>query len=164
MRDLWQVCWSSKLSMLSDLIMVPPSFLATLVHCLDSNMSMNFLPDQCKNAFSGPVLQLVQCNLSVLWQAFTTHSVTKAMPIQFIDSKNYNYKETERPYNCCIWLLHMPFSWLAINVLRGGHTQTHTRTRYITFKDETISRKQIHAGLRPAYAWFKNILLQLQIT
>ena len=38
------------------MIMVPPSSLATLVHCLDSNMSMNFLPDQCKIASSGPAI------------------------------------------------------------------------------------------------------------
>ena len=27
------------------------------------------------------------------WQAFTTRSVTKATPIQFIDSKGHNYEE-----------------------------------------------------------------------
>ena len=40
---------------------------------------------------------------------------------------------------------------LVSNSLRGGHTHTYKHSR-----TEAILRNQVHAGHRPALAWFKN--------
>ena len=79
-----------------------------------------------------------------------THSVTKAMPIQFIDSKNHikkwkGHKTALSGYYTCLSrdLLLMP---------SGADTHTHTPT----FTDETILRNLACAGLQPG---LKNIFL-----
>ena len=46
---------------------------------------------------------------------------------------------------------------LVINSLRGRHTHTQTNTHaYRHSRTEAILRNQVHAGRRPALAWFKN--------
>ena len=75
---------------------------------------------------------------SLLWQALTMRSVTKATPVQLIDARSHMKKQRCRKtalsgYYACFSrdLLLMP---------SGADTHTHTHTP--TFMDETISRNQ----------------------
>ena len=83
-------------------------------------------------------------------------SVTKATPIQFIDSKSRikkrrDYKTALSSYYACLSrdLLLMASGW------------THTHIHTPTFADEMISRNQACVGRRPSRAWFKTRGIQL---
>ena len=52
-----------------------------------------------------------------------TSSVTKAMPIKFVNVKCYIKKWKGRKTPLC-----MPFTLLVINALTGGHVDTHAST------------------------------------
>ena len=78
-------------------------------------------------------------------------SVTKATPIQFIDSKTHLKKQRSRKttlsgYYSCLSrdLLLMPL---------GVDTHKHTPT----FTDETISINQAHNGMPPTQLWFNYV-------
>ena len=85
----------------------------------------------------------------LLWQAFTTHSVTKVTPIQFIDGRSHVNKRRCRKtalsgYYACFSrdLLLIPRGW----------THTHTPT----FVDETISRNQMRVAEGPRMPGLKS--------
>ena len=84
----------------------------------------------------------------LLRQAFTTGSVTKATPIQFIDSKSGIKKWRGRKtalsgyYSC--------FSRDLLLMASGVDSHTHSHTHTPMFVDETIQET------RRVRAWFKN--------
>ena len=78
--------------------------------------------------------------LHLLWQVFTTRSVTKAMPIQLIDGRSHMKK-----WRCCKTALSGYYAYFSCDVLLiplGADTHTNTPT----FADETISRNQARAA------------------
>ena len=77
-----------------------------------------------------------------------TRSVTKAMPIQFIDSNSHIKKWTGRklPYQV---IMHA-FQMICYKCPEGGHN-TRPRRCTPTFVDKTILRNQAHVGLKTTY-------------
>ena len=78
-------------------------------------------------------------------------SVTKATPIQFINSKNHikkwrGHKTALSGYYTC----------LSRDLLLMASGRKHTHTHTPTFANETFSRNQARVGRRPVRAWFKN--------
>ena len=87
------------------------------------------------------------------------HSVTKAMPIQFINGRSHN---REMKWRSCKTALSSYYTCLSrdFSLMRSGaDTNAHTHTPMFT--DEIISRNQGHEGHRPACAWFKNLIQQV---
>ena len=62
-----------------------------------------------------------------------TRFVTKATPIDYIDSKCHNYKETEKQQDLFEWLFRLHITPLVIHGLGGGHTHTriHPHRNYL---------------------------------
>ena len=77
------------------------------------------------------------------------HIVTKATPIQFIDSKCHIKKWKSRKTALSGYYACLSCDLLLMPVEARTHTHTHTPT----FVDKTISRNK---GRRPACAWFNN--------
>ena len=75
------------------------------------------------------------------------------------------YKEVERQQNLFNQSHRVHITPLVIHGLGGGHThtQTHTHAHTHTYiRTEVILRNQARAGLRPARAWFKNTLDEME--
>ena len=95
--------------------------------------------------------RLIQLYLCLLWQALAKRCVTKAMPIHIIDGKCHIKKRRSR-ITCFGRLLgFISRDWLFMASGADTHTQTHTHIA----RKKTISINQVHAGRRPARAWFK---------
>ena len=90
------------------------------------------------------LLQLVLHCLTLLWQAFTTGSVTKAMPIQFIDGKSCIKKRKG-----CKTALSSYYTCLSRGLLlmASGRTHTHIHQRSRT-KQFQETRRVLAEGLR----------------
>ena len=90
-----------------------------------------------------------QLYISLLWQAFTTRSVTKAMSIQFIDGKCHIKKRKSRKTALSGYYVCLSHDLLLMSSGAGTHIHTHTPT----FMDKTISRNQVaHApGLKKLF-------------
>ena len=74
-------------------------------------------------------------------------SVTKATPIQFIDSKSRIKKQ--RGHKTALSGYYACLSHDLLLMASGVDTHTHTHTHTPTFADETISRNQARVGCRP---------------
>ena len=76
--------------------------------------------------------------------------VTKAAPIQFINSRCYIKKRKS-----CKPCLSGYYACSSHDLLLMPSGQTHTHTHTPMSADETISRNQAHMGLWPECTWFK---------
>ena len=83
--------------------------------------------------------------LSLLWQAFPMHSVTKATPIQFINGRSHMKKQ--RCHKTSLSGYYTYFSYDLLLMPSGVDTHTHTQT----FVDKTIS----HVRPSATRTWFK---------
>ncbi len=79
-----------------------------------------------------------------------TGSVTKAMPIQFINSKRHIKKQRGR--KTALFGYYACLSHDLLLMALKPDTHTHTRTHIPMFTDKMISRNQARAGCRHAQA------------
>ena len=76
---------------------------------------------------SGSITVASTQQLSVLWQVFTMHSVTKATPIQFVDGKCYHIKK-QKSYKTALY----DYAWFSHDLLLiplGVETYKHTKRK-----------------------------------
>ena len=89
-----------------------------------------------------------------------TGSVTKAMPIQFINSKRRIKKQRGRKTALFGYYVCLSHDLLLMALKPDTHTYTHTYTNVHgqnDFKKPGMCGLQACAGCRPARAWFKKL-------
>ena len=94
------------------------------------------------------LLQLVPHYLSLLWQAFMTFSVTKAMPIQFIDGKCHIKKQKSHKTPLFSYYAYLSFDLS----LKPSGADTHTLTYTNVCKQNDFKKPGACAGLSPTCA------------